>query len=83
MRFDPTTRLARAAAAAMVVGIGGALAVPTIALAADGASAPPSEFSAAGALAIISVMAIVLFLLGLYGVRGAAHDARIEHDADK
>jgi plastocyanin len=32
-------------------------------------------------LGIFSVLVVVMFLLGLFGVRGAAKDAKIEHDA--
>ena len=80
MRFGPTAARTMAAA---VLGAACALAVPALALAADGESAPESPFTAFGALAIICVMAVALFLLGLYGVRGAVRDARIEHDAEE
>ena len=82
MRFGHGTRLARTIMAA-TLGVGGALAVPALALAADAPSAPQSPFTAFGALAILCVMAVVLFLVGLYGVRGAVHDARIEHESEE
>ncbi|MCU0504561.1 MAG: hypothetical protein MUE82_02110 [Chloroflexi bacterium] len=79
--METTARRTRAAVA-VAVGLVGALALPAIALAAEeGASAPPSPLTVGGALAIICVMAVVLFVLGLAGVRGAATDAKVEHDA--
>jgi Na+/melibiose symporter-like transporter len=82
MRLGTTARRARMIMAA-ALGVVVALAVPALALAAEGDSAPPSPFSAFGALAIICVMAVALFVLGLFGVRGAVRDARIEHDAEE
>lgn len=82
MRFGPTAPGARMMVAA-ALGVAFALSVPALAFAAEGDSAPPSPFSAAGALAIICVMAVTLFLLGLFGVRGAVRDARIEHDSEE
>jgi hypothetical protein len=79
-RMETTARRTRAAFA-VAIGLVAALALPALALAADGESAPPSPVPVGVALGIICVLAVVLFLFGLLGVRGAATDARVEHDA--
>jgi Na+-driven multidrug efflux pump len=78
--METTARRTRAAVA-VALGLVGALALPALALAAEGESAPESPLTVGAALAIICVMAVVLFLFGLLGVRGAATDAKVEHDA--
>ena len=79
--MESTARRTRAAVA-VALGLAGALALPALVLAAEGGeSAPTSPITVGGALAIICVMAVVLFLVGLLGVRGAATDAKVEHDA--
>ena len=79
--METTARRTRAVVAA-ALGLAGALASPALALAAgEGESAPQSPLTVGAVLAIICVMAVVLFLFGLLGVRGAATDAKVEHDA--
>lgn len=78
--MDSSAHGTRAAIAALL-GAAGALALPALALAAEGESAPPSPIPVGVALAVVCVMAVVLFVVGLAGVRGAATDAKVEHDA--
>jgi hypothetical protein len=78
--MDSTAHRTRAALAA-ALGVAGGLALPALALAAEGESAPPSPVSVGVALAVVCVLAVVLFVVGLAGVRGAATDAKAEHDA--